>query len=121
MTANLIDLTQSTFDEAIAAYPLVVLEFWGEKCAPCHLFTAIVEKIAPAYPDILFAKINTDIEVDLTAEFQIRTIPFIMIIREKVAIYADAGLLSEPVLIEMLDKAKQVDLSHIHASSSDNE
>jgi thioredoxin 1 len=113
MANNIIHLSKSEFDQAINQYPILLLDFWGERCAPCHTFSHVLEEVAPDYPDITFAKINTDVEFDLAQEFQIRSIPFVMIMRENIIVYADSGALPEGVLREMLDQVKLLDMAEV--------
>lgn len=116
MLANIVHITQDNFDEIITRYELVLLDFWGEKCAPCHVFARTIEAVAPDYPEVLFAKINTDEEISLRDEFQIRSIPFVMLIRQQVALYADSGTLNEEDLRALLNKANNLDMASLKSS-----
>lgn len=113
MTTNIIHVTKAEFDSVIHKHSIILLDFWGERCAPCHTFSHVLEEIAPDYPDITFVKINTDVEFELAQEFQIRSIPFIMILRENVVVYADSGALPAGVLREMLDQTKALDMEKV--------
>ncbi|MFN7097408.1 MAG: thioredoxin family protein [Gammaproteobacteria bacterium] len=113
MTDNIIHVTKANFDQTIGKHPILLLDFWGQTCAPCHTFSKVLEEVAPDYPDITFAKINTDTEFELAQEFQIRSIPFIMIMRENVVVYADSGALPDSVLREMLEQVKALDMNEV--------
>lgn len=113
MASNIINLTKADFDHTISQHSLILLDFWGQQCGPCHSFSKVLEEVAPDYPQILFAKINTDTEHELASEFAIRSIPFLMLMRENVVLYADSGALPASVLRELLDKAQQLDMEEV--------
>ncbi len=110
---NILTVTQANFDKMIAENDIVLLDFWAQICAPCHVFSKVLDEVAPDYPNVIFAKINADIETGLAQEFNIRSIPFIMLMRERIVLYADSGALTAPVLREMLDAALQLDMNQV--------
>lgn len=103
---NIINVTDASFDEVIEKNSLVVIDFWAEWCGPCKSFAKVVDKIAVDYPDVIFGKVDIEKERGLAEEFQIRSIPSIMIVRDQVVVYADSGSLSAASLVELLEKAK---------------
>jgi thioredoxin 1 len=113
MTTNIINLSKANFDTTISQHPIILLDFWGQHCGPCHSFSKVLEEVAPDYPEIVFAKINTDTEIELAQEFAIRSIPFLMLMRENVVLYADSGALPASVLRELLDKAQALDMEEV--------
>ncbi len=110
---NILEITQASFDAVINQHDIVFLDFWGQQCAPCHVFANVLNEVAPEYPHILFGKINTDHEQTLTQEFNIRSIPFLMLMRERVVLYADSGALSAQDLRDILDRALQLDMNEV--------
>lgn len=113
MADNIINVTKADLDQTISNSPILLLDFWGQTCAPCHTFSKVLDDVAPDYPNITFAKINTDTEFELAQEFQIRSIPFVMIMRENIVVYADSGALPDTVLREMLDQVQALDMEDV--------
>ena len=106
---NIIELTHANFDDLLAKHELVLIDFWAEWCAPCKDFTKVIEKISPDYPEFMFGSINIEDEKELTEEFNIRSVPAVMILRDSVCVYADSGSLNPENLRELLDKTKDLD------------
>ena len=102
------------FDELLAAEPGVALvDFWAPWCGPCRTFGPIFEQVSEANPDVVFAKVNNEDEQELAASFQIRSIPTLMIFRDQIAIFSQAGMLPESALEEVLGKTRELDMDHV--------
>jgi thioredoxin 1 len=106
-------LTQAIFDDVVENNDMVVLDFWAEWCQPCKSFGKIYKEISKEYPDIIFASINTDEESQLASDFNIRSIPTLMILRQRAVIFAQSGLLSASALRALLDQAKTIDMTPV--------
>lgn len=111
MTANIIELTEANFSEVLEQHSFLLIDFWAQWCAPCMAFSEIIHNVAPLYPEIIFAKLNIDEQPELAAEFEVRSIPRVMILKERTVVYDDAGALSVTSLKELLDSAKNIDVS----------
>ncbi|MCK5717331.1 MAG: thioredoxin family protein [Thiomargarita sp.] len=109
-----IDLTQANFETTINDNDMVIVDFWAPWCAPCRSFAPTYESISEKYPDLIFAKINTEEEKELGSMFNIRSIPTLMIFREKVIIFSQAGSLPAAGLEDVIGKAKGLDMSKVH-------
>lgn len=110
----LVHLTQENFEEVIANSPFIVLDFWANWCGPCKQFAPVFEEASQKYPDIVFAKIDTEAEQELAAAFHIRSIPTIIIMREEVILYSKPGALPMQIFTELLDKAASLDMTVVH-------
>ena len=108
-----IELTSENFNEVIENNDIVIIDFWAEWCGPCKQYAPIFEKLSNEYPDIVFAKVNTEEQRELAGYFQIQSIPTTIIFREKIGIFQQPGLLPEEALKEILDKVKELDMDKV--------
>ncbi|HJD44788.1 MAG TPA: thioredoxin [Candidatus Paenalcaligenes intestinipullorum] len=110
-----IDLTDSTFQEAIASDKPLIIDFWASWCGPCRQFAPTFEAVASQHSDITFAKVNTEEQEELASALRIRSIPTIMVFRERVLLFSHSGALSEAQLNELVDQVKNIDMAEVHA------
>jgi len=115
---NLVELTQDTFQDAITPEGTLIIDFWAPWCGPCRNFAPVFEKAAERHPDITFAKINTDAEQELAGALGIRSIPTLMVFREQVMLFSQAGALSAGQFEELIGKIKEVDMEQVHKEVS---
>ncbi|VAW55684.1 Thioredoxin [hydrothermal vent metagenome] len=108
-----IEITKDTLEDTIANNDIVVIDFWAPWCGPCKSFAPIYEAVSEKYDDVVFAKVNTEDEQELAASFQIRSIPTLMIFRDQIAIFSQAGMLPESGLIEVIGKVKDLDMDQV--------
>jgi thioredoxin 1 len=116
-----IDLNETNFEPTIIGSDFVIVDFWAPWCGPCKGFAPVFEAAAEKYPDITFAKVNTEVEQSIAGHFQIRSIPTLMIFREKVIIYAQPGALPASGLDDLITKAQAVDMAQVHADIAKEE
>ena len=109
------ELDQHNFESTITGNDMVIIDFWAPWCGPCRSFAPTYEKISDQYPDIVFAKVNTEVEQGIAASFNIRSIPTLMIFREQVIIYAEAGALPASALTQLIDEARKLDMAEVHS------
>ena len=112
---SVLEMTAENFDQTIADNDLVLIDFWASWCGPCKSFAPVYEKVAGDHPDAVFAKVDTEDQQQLAAQFQIRSIPTLAIFREQILIFMQAGALPESALQELLGKAKELDMDDVRA------
>ncbi|HUL41066.1 MAG TPA: thioredoxin [Burkholderiales bacterium] len=110
----IIQLTKDNFEQTIAANSMVIVDFWAPWCGPCRSFAPIFDAASQKYPEIIFAKVNTDEEQELASKFQIRSIPTLMILREQVILFSQPGALHASALENIIKQAQAVDMARVH-------
>ncbi len=103
------------FKDTIEKGGIVFIDWWAPWCGPCRAFAPNYEAVSEANPDVTFAKINTDEEQELSAAFQIRSIPTLMVFRDKVLLFSQAGALPKSALEELLKKVRELDMDAVRA------
>lgn len=109
-----IELTKENFDEVVSNNDFIIVDFWATWCGPCQSFGPIFEETSEKHQDIVFAKVNTEEQQELAAHFQVRSIPTLMIFRERVVIYSQPGALQGSQLEELIGKARELDMEEVH-------
>ena len=116
-----IELNKENFKETINDNDFVIVDFWAPWCGPCQGFLPVYEEMSEKFPDIVFAKVNTEDEQEIAAGFQIRSIPTLMMFREQVILYSEAGALQKPQLEELIEKAKSIDMAEVHKQMAEEQ
>lgn len=108
-----IELSQADFDATIQGNDCVVVDFWAPWCGPCRVFGPIFDKVSEKHQGVIFAKVNVDEHSQLASDFNIRSIPSLMIFRREFAIFSQAGVQTESSLDQLIKDAKEVDIDEL--------
>ena len=111
-----IELTADNFNETIHNNDIVIVDFWAEWCGPCKSFAPTFETASENHPDVVFAKVNTEEQTELAQTCQIRSIPTLMLFRDQILLFNQAGALAPSQLEDILDKVKELDMDQVRAS-----
>ncbi len=108
------DLTKDNFEQTVNGGKMVIIDFWAPWCGPCKGFAPVFEKASETHADVVFGKVNTDEEQELAGAFGIRSIPTLMVFREKVILFQQAGALPGNALDQVIAQAKTLDMAKVH-------
>jgi len=116
-----IDITKENLEDTVLNNPTVVIDFWAPWCGPCRGFAPVFERVAQANPDVVFAKVNTDEEQEIAEHFQIRSIPTLMVFRDKIIVFSQPGALPQSALEQVLAKSKELDMEAVRKQIADRD
>jgi len=106
-------LGKENFEQVVSSNDIVLVDFWASWCGPCRFFAPVFEAASEEHPEIVFAKVDTEAQHELAAEFGIMSIPTLMAFRDQVLLYAQPGALPAPVLAELIAKLEQLDMDEV--------
>jgi thioredoxin 1 len=99
----------------------VVIDFWAPWCAPCKGFLPILEKAADRHPELAFCRVNTEEHKELAQAFDVESIPTLVVIRDRIMIASQPGMLPEDVLEDLIGKVKELDMDEVREEMAKTE
>ena len=111
-----VTMTKHNIDELVSTNDIVLVDFWASWCGPCRAFGPVFEAASERHPDVVFAKVDTEAEVELSGTFAIMSIPTLMVFREQVNIFSQPGTLPEAVLEDLIAQVRALDMTEVHGS-----
>lgn len=115
------EITKDTFNDTINNNDIVLVDWWAEWCGPCRSFAPVFEEASGKHPDIVFGKIDTETQPELSAMARITSIPTIMAFREGVLIFSQPGALPASSLEELIGKVRELDMEQVHAALAEED
>ena len=110
-----IALTKDNFNDTVEKNDTIIIDFWASWCGPCKSFAPTFEAASESHEDVVFAKVNTEEQQELAEACNIRSIPTLMIFREQILLYSQAGALPPAQLEDIIDKTKALDMDQVRA------
>lgn len=110
-----LELTLDTFENTIKQDGITLVDFWAEWCGPCRMFGPIFEKSSEAHPEIRFAKVDTEAQQELAGMAGITSIPTLMIFRDGILLFNQAGALPGPALEDLIGKVEALNMDEVRA------
>jgi thioredoxin 1 len=116
-----VDLSIETLESTIEENDIVLIDFWADWCGPCKMFAPTYEKVSEEYDNIVFAKVDTEAHQELAAQFQIRSIPTLVVFKDQVGIFAQPGALPEEGLRDLIGQVESLDMDEVRKEIAEQE
>ncbi|MDQ0790740.1 thioredoxin [Streptomyces sp. B3I8] len=121
MSNSTVELTKDNFDQTVTDNDFVLIDFWASWCGPCRQFAPVYEKAAEENPDLVFGKVDTEAQPELAQAFGIQSIPTLMIVRDRVAVFAQPGALPEAALTDVIGQARNLDMEEVRKAVAEQQ
>ena len=110
-----VEMHESSFSDIVEGNNLVIIDFWAEWCGPCRAYAPVFERVSEEFPDVVFAKVDTEVEQALAGSFGIRSIPTTIAFKEGVGVFMQPGALPEDALRDLIEKLQGLDMNEVRA------
>lgn len=110
-----VELTKETFEQTVLGDGIVLVDVWADWCGPCKMFAPIFDASSEENPDIVFGKLDSDAEPELSGALGIQAIPTLLVFRDGIGLFNQAGALPKPALDDLISQARALDMDDVRA------
>ena len=110
-----LEMQNSSFTEIVEGNNLVIIDFWAEWCGPCRAYAPVFERVSEEFPDVVFAKVDTEVEQALAGSFGIRSIPTTIAFKEGIGVFMQPGARPEDALRDLIGKLQELNMDEVRA------
>lgn len=108
-----VELTKDTFRDFYEKNDLVAVIFRADWCGPCQGFKPVYETFAAQNSGVQIGTVDVDTQPEISEYFSVRSVPFVVIVRQGVELYAEPGVLNEDQLKELMKRAQNLDMDDV--------
>lgn len=116
-----VELTAETFEPTVTGDGIVLVDIWAEWCGPCKAFAPIYDAAAAENPDIVFGKVDSEAHPGLSSALGVQAIPTLMVFRDGIGLFQQAGALPKPALDSLIEQARALDMDQVRAAIAEQQ
>lgn len=115
------EITSDNFKTIVGESDMVVLDCWAEWCGPCRAFAPIYEAASERHPGVVWGKLDTEAQPEIAAAFEIQSIPTVMVFRQGILLFRQAGMLPARALDQLIGEVKGLDMDDVRKQIEEHE